>query len=309
MQLAKFLATAIQKLRGADIGNPELDARLLVGHVLMLDCAQMLSQSQRELTPDEIGAMKNLLARRMAGEPVARIVALREFWGLAFGLNEATLDPRQDSETLIEAVLLHIKNNPSPAKTKGLLCKPKFSLPLPQGERKNISGNMQILDLGTGTGCLLLALLHELPKATGIGIDINPRAIEQAKENAAVLGLGERSNFRVGNWLEGLEETFDIIVSNPPYIPAKEIPTLMREVRDYDPLQALDGGEDGLDPYRLLIPQLVDFLNPQGLVAFEVGYEQAQQVADLLRNAGFTNISTFKDLNSIERCITADRPA
>jgi release factor glutamine methyltransferase len=288
MQLAKFLATAIQKLRQTDIGNPELDARLLAGHVLNLDCAQMLSQSQRVLTPEEIGDIKNLLARRIAGEPVSRIMAVREFWGLAFGLNEATLDPRQDSETLIEAVL-RIQN-------------------LELGRRLE-ENPARILDLGTGTGCLLLALLHEMPRATGIGIDIDPRAAEQAQKNAAALGLGERTDFRVGNWVEGLTELFDIIISNPPYIPSKEIPTLMREVRDYDPLLALDGGEDGLAPYRLLIPQLAAFLNPRGLVAFEVGYGQARQVAELLRVSEFANVATHKDLNGIKRCITADRPA
>lgn len=276
MQLTEFLNNAIETLKQAGVGNPQLDARLLVQYVLKLDCAQILSQSQRVLTDEEICAIEALLARRAGGEPVARIFALREFWGLNFGLNEATLDPRQDSETLIEAVLL-------------------------LGLKKK-----RILDLGTGTGCLLLSLLHEMTDATGVGVDIAPRAVEQATKNAADLGLGARAEFRVGHWLEGLTEKFDIIVSNPPYIPSTEIPTLMREVREHDPRRALDGGEDGLVPYRFLIPQLADFLNPNGIVAFEVGYGQAQQVADLLRASGFTNVGFHKDLVGIERCVTAD---
>ena len=219
-----------------------------------------------------------MITRRIRREPVARIIGAREFWGLNFGLNEATLEPRPDSETLVEAVLAFRK------------------------------ANARILDLGTGTGCLLLALLHEMPAATGMGIDMNPRAVEQAIFNAAALGLGERAMFRTGNWLTDIKENFDIILSNPPYIPASDISTLMPEVRDYDPMLALDGGVDGLAPYRFLIPQLANFLNPQGIAAFEVGAGQAPQVADLFRQSGFANIAIHKDLGGIDRCVTATRP-
>ena len=275
MQLNLFLANATEKLKRAGVDDPQLAARVLVGYALQLDCAQILGQSARVLTEKEINVIDGLLARRAKGESVSRIMGRREFWSLDFGLNEATLDPRPDSETLVEAVL-----------------------------KLRIDGK-HILDVGTGTGCLLLALLHEMHDATGVGIDIAPRAVEQAAKNAATLGLGGRADFRLGNWLEGVEEKFDIIISNPPYIPSAEIPTLMREVREHDPLRALDGGKDGLDPYRLLIPQVANYLNPQGLVAFEVGWDQAPQVADLLRQNGFANIATFKDLAGIERCVTA----
>jgi release factor glutamine methyltransferase len=278
MTLAEFLAASTDKLKQADVDNPQLDARVLMSYALKCDGAQILSQSLRVLIPEEINVISWFIERRAAGEPVARIMGKREFWGLDFGLNEATLDPRPDSETLVEAVLE--------------LCQ----------KRK------RILDLGTGTGCLLLALLHEMPNAVGVGIDIAPRAVEQAAKNAVALGLGGRAEFRAGDWLTGITEKFDIIISNPPYISTSEIPTLMREVREFDPLCALDGGEDGLACYRLLILQLADYLNPEGLVAFEVGYGQAQHVTDLFRQNGFTSIATHKDLGGIERCVVCYKP-
>jgi len=275
MTLSDYLARAIEQLKDAFVDTPQLDARLLVGHGLGLDRAQLLSQSQRVLTDSERTILDALILRRSQRESVARIIGAREFWSLNFGLNEATLEPRPDSETLVEAVL-------------------SFS---PQPSR--------ILDLGAGTGCLLLSLLHERPNATGLGIDINPRAVEQATANALALGLGTRVHFRQGNWTAGITEEFDVIISNPPYIPATNIPSLMPEVRDYDPILALDGGADGQDPYRFLIPQLAHFLIPQGLVALEIGIGQALYVADLFKQAGFQNIAIHKDLGGIERCVTA----
>lgn len=298
-----IIASSIKRLTGTGIDNPQLDARLLCCHALGLDRAQLLSQSQRVLTKDEIAAIDSMITRREKRESVARIIGKREFWGLDFALNEATLEPRPDSETLVEAVLKRIQDS-------GF------------GIREKIS----ILDLGTGTGCLLLSLLHELPQATGVGIDINPRAVEQAQTNAQSLGLDRRAAFKTGSWLTPLSppprwegqgggsaaetnaERFDIIVSNPPYIPASDITDLMPEVRDHDPLLALDGGEDGINPYRLLIPQLKDFLNPGGIAAFEVGQGQAEQIADLFQQNGFTNTSTHKDLGGINRCVTAFAP-
>ena len=278
MILSTYITHIRERLNAAEIDNPQLDARLLIAHGLGLDRAQLLSQSQRVLTEGEIAVLDALISRRVQRESVARIIGSREFWSLNFGLNEATLEPRPDSETLIEAVLKIRK----------------------EGNR--------ILDLGTGSGCLLLALLHETPKATGLGIDINPRAVEQATQNAVALGLGERAVFRQGSWLTGVAETFDILISNPPYIRATDIPDLMPEVRDYDPMLALDGGADGYDPYRRLIPQLSCFLNPQGIACFEVGIGQAPLVADLFRREGFANITTHKDLGGVERCVTAINP-
>jgi len=275
VQLAVFLRNAGDRLEEAGVDNPQLDARLLAGHALGLDRAELLSQSRRLLTAEEMDAIEALLAQRVEGKPVARIIGKREFWSLDFLLNEATLEPRPDSETLVEAIIKLGKNGRT------------------------------ILDLGTGTGCLLLSLLHEMPESTGIGVDISRDAVHQAAKNAISLCLTDRAEFRVSNWLSDITEKFDIIISNPPYVSTLSIPKLMREVRKYDPKLALDGGRDGLSVYRLLIPQLAAFLNPHGLVAFEVGQKQAPKVADLLRKNGFTNIAAHKDLSGIERCVTA----
>lgn len=270
--LAFFLRAATAHLAAAGVDTPELDTRLLVAAGLGCDRLQLLTERERVLTADELKRLNLLIDRRVQREPVARILGLREFWGLPFGLNEATLEPRPDSETLIEVAL---------------------------GCPKSAT----ILDLGTGTGCLLLALLHEWPEAIGVGTDIAPRAVEQAQANAARLGLEQRATFRVSDWLDSLSERFDLIVSNPPYIPSRDIPGLMPEVREHDPMQALDGGADGLAPYRYLIPRLPHHLTPQGHVIFEVGQGQADEVAELLRRAGFIEVRSAKDLGGVERCV------
>jgi len=280
LTLTTTIHRAQNALARAAVLNPSLDARLLIAHALYLTRADLVTNPNRQLTEPETAAIDALIARRKNREPVARILGLREFWGLPFGLNEATLDPRPDSETLIETTLKSLRLGP-------------WAL------------SPNILDLGTGTGCLLLALLHELPEATGLGLDISPRAVQQATENADRLGLASRADFRTNNWLEGLTETFDIIISNPPYIKSADIPSLMPEVRNHDPSAALDGGADGLAAYRHLIPRLPDFLKPSGLVVFEIGQGQAKAVSALFRASGFTEITAHNDLAGIERCLTA----
>ena len=277
--LLDVLNQGAAQLASADVDDPALDARLLTAHALNCDRAALLTQNDRILTPEETDLIQTLIKRRANREPIARILNHREFWSLPFALNEATLDPRPDSEVLVETALTHIANLQPPAPSPSLL------------------------DLGTGSGCLLLALLHEMPTATGLGIDIAPRAVEQAQDNAARLGLEKRARFRTGSWFEGVEEKFDIILSNPPYIASETIPTLMQEVRTYDPLKALDGGKDGLDPYRHIIPRLKDFLNPRGLALFEIGMGQEGDVKRLFQNHGFSAIGTAKDLAGITRCV------
>jgi release factor glutamine methyltransferase len=230
---------------------------------------------ERHLTEEEAREIQVLIERRCNHEPVSRILGLREFWGLPFALNEATLDPRADSETLIE--------------TSVRLCS---------------SPPKRILDLGTGTGCLLLALLHEYPQTTGLGIDISPRAVEQAQQNAEQLDLSTQAKFMVNNWLENIVEKFDLIISNPPYIASTDIPHLMPEVKDFDPMLALDGGEDGLAPYRFLIPQLPNYLNAGGIAVFEIGQGQAAEVSSLFRKTGFSGVAAHNDLGDIKRCIS-----
>jgi len=240
----------------------------------------MLAQNTRALTEDETGRIKTMINRRCRREPVARILGQREFWSLPFGLNEATLEPRPDSEILVEVALQELQGRSAAS----------------------------ILDIGAGTGCLLLSLLKELPEATGLGLDYTQLAVDQARENAERLGLSDRAVFRMSNWLDNLQdERYDAIISNPPYISARDIPTLMPEVRNYDPIKALNGGEDGLAAYRLLIPQLQERLKPGGFTVFEVGQGQASSVRELFAQNGFTEVTTHMDLGGIERCVKAGK--
>jgi release factor glutamine methyltransferase len=346
--LSDSMARAIERLGTAGIDNAPLDARLLIGYALEFDRAQLLSQSQRALTADESSRIEALIARRAAREPVARILGEREFWGLPFGLNEATLEPRPDSETLVEAALKNLRGKsyesacgkggavplPLAGGARGgrgvcftsriatlLLINPFRILkprshdasppPAPPASGRGaltaslIQTAPRILDLGAGTGCLLLALLRELPDATGLGIDSAPRAVEQAQKNAERLGLASRAAFKAGNWLDGVHEPFDAIISNPPYIPSGDIAALMPEVRAHDPLPALDGGKDGLDIYRALIPRLPQFLKPEGFAIFETGQGQADAVAALCRDAGLKGVKKYRDLGGVERCVAA----
>lgn len=293
--LQSILDKALNHLQAAGIDQPVLDARWLIGHALGIGRLELMLQRDRILTQEEISNIEQLISRRAARESVARILGEREFWGLPFGLNEATLEPRPDSEILVEVALAGFGIRDS------AFGSPRNLIPNPE----SLIPNPSILDLGTGTGCLLLALLHSMPMARGLGIDLSPRAIEQAQSNAERLQLQDRARFQVGDWLENLTEKFDLIISNPPYIAPDEIPSLMPEVREHDPHLALDGGTDGLAPYRYLIPQLSSFLKPNGFVVFEVGQGQAAAVTGLLQEAGFQNITTHQDLGGVERCVMA----
>jgi release factor glutamine methyltransferase len=278
IRLSDFIAFAVTRLRNAHIDNPALDARLLVAHGLKLDRAQLLSQKDRILCEKEMHLLNVFIECRVRHESVARILMEREFWSLPFGLNEATLEPRPDSETLVEVALKSITKR---------------------------DAALRILDIGTGTGCLLLSLLHELPNATGLGVDIAARAIEQAQENAEKLNLKNRAIFQIKNWLNDVTESFDIIISNPPYIARKEIPTLAPEVKNFDPKLALDGGEDGLDAYRHLIPLLHARLKPKGIAVFEIGYNQSASVTALFKAAGFSSVTLHRDFGGNDRCLLA----
>lgn len=277
MILQEMIRRAQLQLTQAGVDNPILDTRLLFAHALGCDRAALTANPERLLSDDEIATLSALITRRANREPVGRILGTREFWGLPFCLNEATLEPRPDSETLIEAALNCTKMTGAPH---------------------------SILDLGTGTGCLLLALLHEWPHATGLGIDQSECACRQAEENAQRLGLEDRASFLQSDWFSNVTNRFDMIVSNPPYIPDADIDFLQPEVKVFDPLAALDGGADGLDPYRIIIPMLKNFLPPSGHVLFEVGAGQAGDVAHLMEISGFKNIQTHKDLGGIDRVVS-----
>lgn len=249
-----------QALAAAGVETPARDARLLVAAAMGLGAADFLARPDRCVTVTERRRLQAFIERRRAREPVSRILGVREFFGRTFALSPATLDPRPDSETLIAAAL-------EIADEEGWRGRPT-----------------RILDVGTGSGCLLATLLAELPLATGVGTDVSAAAIETAISNADRCGVGGRAKFAQRDALDGVEGLFDLVVCNPPYIPSSEIPTLAAEVRDYDPLEALDGGADGLDIYRRIIPDLRR-VAASGWVVLEVGAGQAEAVAELLMQA------------------------
>jgi release factor glutamine methyltransferase len=269
------------RLRSAGIDSAELDARTLTGSVLGLDLTGMIAAAARILTDDEAERLEDVARRRIAGEPVARILGLKEFWGLPLRLSPATLVPRPDTETVVEAALEILR-----AETKG-------DYPL------------RIADLGTGSGAILLALLSELPDAFGVGTDISVPALRTARDNARQLGLAARAAFVACDYAAALSGPFDLIVSNPPYIRSAQIASLEAEVRDHDPHPALDGGFDGLAAYRLIAPQASRLLAPGGALVMEVGHGQSGDVRGVLTAAGLTPAGPPKsDLAGIPRAVT-----
>ena len=288
LSTAKDIAAARRALaaqfEAAGIDSPALDARILIGHALSLDHTGLAARAKRMLTPAEQDIIAQLAVRRMQGEPVARILGVKEFWGLPFALSAATLVPRPDTETVVEAALAAI------------------------GERR--LEPLRIADLGTGTGAILLALLHELPHASGVGTDIDPNAIETAGANARALGLHERAQFVQSDFAAALNETFDLVVSNPPYIPTRDIDTLAPEVRDHDPRRALDGGPDGLAAYRAIAGQAPKRLRPGGTLIVEIGIGQAADVQAIFAGSGALELAGVSpDLGGVARAVSVRRRA
>jgi release factor glutamine methyltransferase len=270
-----------QAFRDAGLDSPDLDARLLVGHALGLDHSALASKGDRPLSADDVSAVSDLATRRLAHEPVARIVGRKEFWGLEFSVTPATLVPRPETETLVEAALAAI---------------PDRSLPL------------RIVDFGTGTGALLLALLSEFPNAVGIGTDMSVSALAVARDNAARLGVGPRAYFAACDYGSALRGPFDLIVSNPPYIASGDIAGLDPEVRNYDPRLALDGGASGLDGYRAVVAHAGRLLAPKGILVVELGAGQASSVAALMGEGGIAAGAPKADLSGHFRALLG-RPA
>ena len=254
---------------------PRLDARLLLAAALDLSATALLGDLAAPVPPSAAAAFAALTARRAAREPTALILGRREFWSLDLAVSPATLIPRPDSETLIEAALAAFAGRAAPAR---------------------------ILDLGTGTGCLLLAALTEFPAAFGIGIDRSPAAAALARDNAARLGLGERAAVFAGDWAAALAGRFDLVLANPPYIPSADIPDLMPEVASHEPRAALDGGPDGLAAYRAILADLPRLLRPGGVAVLELGEHQAAPVAALAAHAGL-RATTRADLGGIARAL------
>lgn len=274
---AAFLQDAIRRLESAGIDNAKLDAALLVSHALKITREALLMQPERPLTAAETTAIETLLARRIKREPLAYITGRREFWSLPFRTAPGVLIPRPDTETMITAAQqLFEKQAP-----------------------------LSILDLGTGSGCILLSLLHQYPNATGTGVDISPQALDIATENARELALANRASFLLSRWAEELSGQFDLIVSNPPYIETAAIQNLEPEISLYEPLQALDGGMDGLDAYRQIAAQIPAHLTPQGKVILEVGFNQAEAVREIITENRLQFITYANDLAGIRRCVIA----
>lgn len=274
MKLGALYQSGKMQLQQSGAETPALDARLLICDALSLTHEQFVLADDRDLTEEEQQKIALMLTERTEGKPVAKIIGHKEFYSRRFKTTRATLDPRPDSEVLIEAVLQ----------------KTHFEKPL-------------ILDLGTGTGCLVLTLLAELPQARAIAVDQSLDALAVAKDNAWLIGVEDRVVFVKSDWFTEVLGTFDVIISNPPYIPEDTIAGLAKEVREHDPMAALVGGKDGLDPYRVIIPQLKNFLKPGGFTAFELGQGQAPDVAKMLEDAGFSDVTITNDLAGIGRVV------
>jgi release factor glutamine methyltransferase len=278
--------TLAAQLKSAGNDEAELDARLLLAAVLDLDLTGMIAQAGRRLTSAEAALLAQYAQRRIAGEPVARILGEKEFWGLPLQLSSATLVPRPDTETVVELALELLR------------------------ARGNLDRPLRIADLGTGSGAILLALLSELPATQGFGTDISEHALRTAGANAARAGLSNRATFIACDYASGLSGAFDLIVSNPPYIRTADIDGLATEVRDHDPLAALDGGADGLDAYRALIPQATGLLAPGGWLVVEAGQGQSGPIETFMTNAGLTAAAAPKaDLAGIPRAVAGHKMA
>ena len=275
---ADALRMAAARLGDAGVPDPWRDARLLLAAVLDVDVAALMGEPETALAPARAERFADMIAQRCRRWPVSRILGAREFWSLPLIVTDATLDPRPDSETVVDAVLERVA---APASA------------------------CRILDLGTGSGCLLVALLSALPGASGVGVDRDSAALETARANAARVGVDDRARFVVGNWAHGLTGTFDVIVCNPPYLRTDEIDAAEPEVARWEPVGALDGGPDGQDAYRALLPGLHDRLAPDGVVVLEIGAGQAEGVGVLIADHGLTVRDHAADLTGTTRCVIA----
>ena len=275
-----FLCRAGQALRAAAIESPRMEARLLLAHAMGCRIEDLLREPRALVPAPAAAGFAALLNRRIAHEPMAQLLGSQEFWSLPFRVSSATLIPRADSETLIEAALA--------------------AFPARDAVRR-------VLDLGTGTGCLLLAALTEFPLATGIGVDRIPEAAALARENARRLGLAGRADFLVADWAAPLSGRFDLVLCNPPYIESAAIPALMPEVARHEPASALDGGADGLAEYRRVLAALPALLAPEGLAVLELGAAQRAGVEALALDQGLLPHGCHADLGGTERALLLSR--
>ncbi len=267
---------AKRRLEAAGLAGPVIDARLLVEAAADATRADIVGDPYRALTPEQEDTLETYLTRREHREPVSHILGRKGFWKIMLRVNANVLTPRPDTETVVELVLRDFPEHAA----------------------------WSVLDLGVGSGAILLAILAERPAARGLGIDVSEEALAVARDNAASLGLAGRLALLRGDWTTGLGDgTFDLVVSNPPYIATEVIETLEPEVRVHEPRLALDGGEDGLDHYRTLAPEILRVLKPGGRFAVEIGYDQKDAVEALFREAGAQDVATFRDLSDHDRVV------
>lgn len=281
--LGPLLRAARERLAAAGIADPALDSRLIVEHFSGTTRAQAIVEAGRPVDATALATIDAALRRRVAGEPVHRILGYREFYGLRLSLSPETLEPRPDTETLVDAILPFAKAT---------------------AER---FGGCRILDLGTGTGAIALALLSAVPTATATGVDISAGALATATRNAEDLGLAGRFKASHSNWFEKVSGRYHLIAANPPYIPSRDIGNLQDEVRDFDPRRALDGGVDGLVPYRIIAGEAEGFLEAQGKVAVEIGHTQQSEVTSIFAAAGYKLTEARRDLGGNDRVLVFER--
>lgn len=283
--LGEAIRAATARLRIASAQTPSLDARVLAAFAMGCDTAGLIAANRTELGPPELARYDALVERRAAGEPVARIVGRREFWGLEFAIGPATLVPRPDSETLVQAALDVIDAGPGR------------------------DAPLRIADLGTGSGCLLAALLSELPQAIGVGIDISVDALATARDNLRLHEFHGRAIVAAGRWAEPLCSSMDVIVANPPYIESDAIESLSVEVARHEPRAALDGGADGLAAYGALLPRAAETLRPSGTLLLEHGADQQTALATLIGDHGLSVSGIWHDLSGTPRVVACARHA
>lgn len=277
--IGELLAIARSRFTGAGLDDPATDARVLVAGLSGLSFTELATRSREDADPMLIETLRQAVERRLSHEPVHRILGEREFYGLPMSLSPATLEPRPDTETLVDRMLPYLR------------------------QLVSMHGTIDILDMGTGTGAICLALLHECPQANGTATDISAEALQTAESNARRNGLEARFRVLQGSWFEPVFGRFHAIVSNPPYIRSDVVSGLSPDVRLFDPADALDGGQDGLDAYRAIAENAARFLLPDGVIGLEIGFDQRAAVTDLFGKAGFMLVEAAKDYGGNHRVL------
>lgn len=278
--LVKAWKAGGDRLKAIGIDQPAIDARLMLEVAAGVSRLEIVTDPYREITPEQEALFDSYLERRSRREPVSLIIGRKGFWKIMLNVNSGVLTPRPETEVIVDEALKAFPEHMA----------------------------FTILDLGVGSGAILLSILAERPAARGLGVDISEDALAVARENAANLDLDGRTALLRGDWATGLGDAgFDLVVANPPYIPSAVIETLDPEVRDHDPRVALDGGEDGLDPYRVLAPEILRVLKPGGMFAVEIGYDQSAAVEALFRGAGAAGVRTIKDLGLRDRVVAGSK--